>query len=203
LDTTSSSVAGFKDMALDPYLNGGLTFHSGFDNGFSDFPKKRNVTIDTGQGDDTGSPSAVARASGKASYLQANFGDAYNAMCVATSVRLSAASTNATVLRLQNSNRRPIGRLFVMQGTRELWVRAEMTGNKRATGITLSLNRWYDLELCGSIGPEGSWQVYVDGSRVLHWQVANGGWLIRQFRLGQSGAASFVVRFDDVSAQIP
>jgi hypothetical protein len=78
-----------------------------------------------------------------------------------------------------------------------------MKGAKRATGVTLSLNRWYDLEFCGSVGPQGNWQVHVDGSRVLDWDVANGGWSIRQFRLGQSGAASFVVRYDDVSAQIP
>jgi hypothetical protein len=190
-------------MALDPYLNDGLTFQSGFDHGFADFPKKKNVTIDNGQGDDSGSPSAMARAAGTAAYLQGNFGGAYDAMCVATSVKLSAASTNATLMRLQNSNVRPIGRLFVKPGTRELWVRTDMTGKKRATGVTLSLNRWYDIEFCGSVGPDGSWQVYVDGSQALDWQVANGGWLIRQFRLGQSGAGSFVVRYDDVAAQIP
>ncbi len=203
MDTSSSSVVGFKDMALDPYLNDGLTFQSGFDRGFADFPKKKNVTIDNGQGDDSGSPSAMARAAGTAAYLQGNFGGAYDAMCVATSVKLSAASTNATLMRLQNSNVRPIGRLFVKPGTRELWVRTDMTGKKRATGVTLSLNRWYDIEFCGSVGPDGSWQVYVDGSQALDWQVANGGWLIRQFRLGQSGAGSFVVRYDDVAAQIP
>ena len=50
MDTSSSAVAGFKDMALDPYLNDGLAFQSGFDHGFSDFPKKKNVTIDNAAG---------------------------------------------------------------------------------------------------------------------------------------------------------
>lgn len=203
LDTTSSSVAGFKDMALDPYLNDGLAFQSGFDRGLSDFSRKKNVTIDTGQGDDTGSPSALARATGTASFLQANFDRGHDSMCVATSVKLSAVSSNATLVRLQNSNVRKIGRLFVMAGTRELWVRADKKGQKRATGVTLSLNRWYNIELCGSVGAGGSWQVHVDGSRVFDWQVANRGRLIKQFRLGQGGAAKFVVRYDDVSAQVP
>ena len=203
MDTSSTSVAGFKDMALDPYLNNGLTFQSGFDRGLSKFAKKKNVTVDTGQGDDTGAPSAVASATGKASYLQANFGAAYNAMCVATSVKLSSVPSNTTLLRLQNSSERLIGRLFVKTGTRELWVRADKKGKKRPTGVRLSLNRWYDIELCGSVGAEGSWQVSVDGSQVLDWQVANRGWLIKQFRLGQSFAGTFVVRYDDVSAQIP
>ena len=203
MDTTASSVAGFKEMALDPYLNDGLWFQSGFERRLSDFPQRRRVTIDTGQGNNSGSPSAVARAAGTSSFLQANLGGSHDAMCVATSVKLSSVASKATILRFQSSNLRPIGRLFVEPGTRELWVRSEMKGIKRATGARLALGRWYEVELCGSIGAGGSWQVYLDGSKVLDWQVANGGMLIRQFRLGQSGAATFVMRFDDVVARIP
>ena len=188
-------------MAQDPYLNRGLAFQSTIDRGLADFASTKNVSVDYGHGATSGAPSLKAEGKNHREYVQANLSSGHDNLCVEVEVKATSLATSTTLIRFQNTYQHIIGRLYVAPTTRELWVLSDTTGQKRSTGATLQLGVWHNVELCGSTGANGRWQVYLDGSQVLNWQTANGSWPVTQFRLGQSGKGTFLVRFDDVVAR--
>ena len=58
---------------------------------------------------------------------------------------------------------------------------------------------WHHLELCGTVGAAGAWDLYRDGVRIVNGWVANTGTTpIGRIQIGDTAAKTFTINWDDV-----
>ena len=115
------------------------------------------------------------------------------------SVRVNPSSlgSSAALLRLRTAANGPIARVYTAT-TGVLWIRSDVSGEQRSSGVAMTMNTWNRVELCGSVSP-GSWSLYLNGNRIVAGWAANTGTTpIGMVQIGDAGASTWTMNFDDV-----
>jgi hypothetical protein len=181
---------------------GGIVFTDGFDGGLAAWNTTVNVSLDSTTGA-TAPPSVLAGPSGVAAYAARNLGVSYPALCLTEAVNPSSVGSTVVLMRLRTAANGPVGRLFMTSG-RALYVKSDVSGQQVGTGTSLPLGSWTTLKLCGTVGSSGTWDLYVNGAHVLGaWTSDNGNTQIGRVEIGSQSAGTFVMRLDDVLAEVP
>ena len=58
---------------------------------------------------------------------------------------------------------------------------------------------WHSIELCGTVGTSGTWDLYRDGAKIVDaWATDTGTAPVGRVEIGDTAAGTFTVNFDDV-----
>ena len=108
----------------------------------------------------------------------------------------------AVLLRLRTAANGPIARVY-LSSTGILSVRSDVSGAQKSSGVALGTG-WHGIQLCGTVGASGSWDLYRDGIKIVTGWVANTGTTpVGRVEIGDDGAKTFTINFDDVSVVGP
>jgi hypothetical protein len=79
-----------------------------------------------------------------------------------------------------------------------LYARSDVTGVQRSSAVALG-SGWHTIELCVTIGTNGTIDLYRDGARIVAAFGSDVGTAsIDRVLIGDTGAKTFTVNFDDV-----
>jgi hypothetical protein len=102
------------------------------------------------------------------------------------------------LFRLRTATDGPVIRAYV-DVNRVLRLRNDVTGAQLSSGVTIAVNTWRNLELCGTVGSAGTWSLYVDGVRVVtNWATNVGATPVGRVQIGDTAAKTWSINFDDV-----
>lgn len=155
------------------------------------------LTIDATQGSSS-APSARALVSGQSAWAFRTLGATYESACMSVNVNASSLGGNTVdLLRLRTASDGPISRVMA-NASGVLIFRSDVSGIQQSSGIVLG-NGWHNVELCGTVGSAGTWNLYRDGVTILNGVVANTGTtLIGRIQIGDTAAKTFTINWDDV-----
>jgi hypothetical protein len=137
----------------------------------------------------------VAAQSGFASKT---LGGTFNDICMSVRVNPSDLGGNLVgLLRLRTAANGPIVRVYAT-ATGVLKMRSDVSGEQTSSVTSLSMSAWNRVELCGTVSP-GAWSLYLNGTRIVNGWAANTGTTpIGMVQIGDAGAATWTMNFDDV-----
>ncbi len=73
-----------------------------------------------------------------------------------------------------------------------------MPGSQIYSGVALGTG-WHNVEVCGTVGTSGTWDLYRDGTKIVDAWVANTGTApIGRVEIGNAQAVTSTLNFDDV-----
>jgi hypothetical protein len=207
-DTSSSSHAAFSELANDPLYGGtaapppppppppaGLVT-SDFSGGLAGWDRAVGFTVDaTGGG--ASPPSARAVVTGGTAILREGLPSPHARLCQQEAVRVTSLSAPVVLARFRTAAGTGVGRLY-LTANRELAVRSDVSGAQKISTSRLPLGEWHTVQLCGTVGAAGTWQVGLDGASVLSWTANNGTAAIGQVQVGDDGTTTATWSVDDV-----
>ena len=175
-------------------------FSDHFDAGLGSWTQISGIAIDAGDGD-AAPPSARADAAGTKAVMYHDLGSNHQTLCLSENVKLSSIGANSVVLmRLRTAANGAIGRVYV-SSSRVIWLRSDVSGVQLSSGVALPLGTWSNLEICGTIGTAGSWQLYLDGTSILGpWTSDSGTTQIGRVQIGDDAVKTFSLNVDDIVA---
>jgi alpha-tubulin suppressor-like RCC1 family protein len=141
-------------------------------------------------------PSARASVSGQTSTMVRILGASYGNICVSLRVNVTARTGSVRLWRLRTAGDGPVARVS-LNDSGVLTIRSDVSGATRSSGVALG-SGWHLVELCGSVGTAGSWDLYRDGSRIVAAWVSNTGTAgVGRLEVGSS-TATWTANIDDV-----
>jgi alpha-tubulin suppressor-like RCC1 family protein len=144
-----------------------------------------------------GPPSARAAVSNQTAILAKTLSASFSNLCVSWRVNVSARTGSIALLRVRTSADGPVARVLV-NSSGVLALRSDVSGTTLASGVQLG-SGWHSLEVCGTVGTAGAWDLYRDGTRIVNAWVANTGTTpIRSLEIGNSNAGTWTANVDDV-----
>jgi hypothetical protein len=164
---------------------------------FSNWSGVTRLTIDTGTGSGA-PPSALAQVTAQSAFAFKNLSNTFATICMSVNVQAtSLGSGSPDLFRLRTASDGPIARVYVAtDGT--LYVRADATSTKIASGVALGTG-WHRVELCGTVGTSGTWDLYRDGAKIVNaWMANTGTTPVGRIQIGDDAAKTFTINFDDV-----
>ena len=212
VDTSASSLGAFADMANDPLYGGsgvpeppppppppppptGLV-SADFSGGLTGWDRAVGFTVDNTTGG-AAAPSARSSVSGAAAILREALPAPQSSICQRQAVRVTSLAASVVLARFRTTAGTGIGRLY-LTSSRELAVRSDVSGAQRLSGVRLPLGEWHTVELCGTVGASGTWQVRLDGTSILTWTADNGTTAVGAIQVGDDGATTATWNVDDV-----
>jgi hypothetical protein len=212
VDTSASSLAAFAAMGADPLYGGtGVQeppppppppppptslFVSDFSGGLAGWDRVVGFGVDSTTGA-AAAPSARASVAGAAAILREALASPQTALCQEQAVRVTSLSASVVLARFRTAGGTGVGRLY-LTSSRELAVRSDVTGTQKMSGVRLPLDEWHTVRLCGTVGTSGTWEAFLDGTRVLSWTVNNGTTAIGTTQVGDDGKTTATWAVDDV-----
>jgi hypothetical protein len=198
-----ASNASAMSQVSDPITTLPVLFADAFDTGdLSAWTTVVGLTIDHTNGA-TSPPSAVGSVSGAAAYAGRDLGGTATDVCVSVAVNVASRGSNAVdLVRLRTingtTNGGPLAKVFLGQDGR-LYVRNDH-GSAQISSGTLLPSGWNTIELCGrGIGPSGSWDLYLNGTRIVSgWATDTGPDPAGRVQIGDTAAKTWTINFDDV-----
>jgi hypothetical protein len=171
-------------------------FVDDFSSGFSQWTTVTGMTID----DATGSPfapSARLQATGQGMTLVKTLPATLGSACVSVDINVAPLSNNVILMRLLTSSGGGIVRVIAnADGT--LSLRSDVTGSLRNSGVPLGTG-WRAVELCGTVGSSGTWDLYLDGAAIVSaWPANTGTSPIGRVLLGDYQAKTWTANYDFV-----
>jgi len=101
------------------------------------------------------------------------------------------------LMRLRTASGGPVARLTVSPAG-VLQIRSDVSGVQLTSGAALAAG-WNDVELCGTVGASGSWDLYLNGTAIVQDWVANTGTTgVGRVEVGDTAAKTWTINFDDV-----
>ena len=126
----------------------------------------------------------------------------YGSLCMSTAVNVQSLSGNTDLFRLRTSTGGAIVKVYVA-ANRRVFIRSDASGQQVQTTATLATG-WHTVELCGTVGTAGTWDLVVDGTLVRDNWVANTGTTpIGRVQIGDSANKTWTINWDDVVVEIP
>ena len=191
---------GPASLPSDPIVvAGGPTaiFSDDFSSGsLANWSAVTRFTIDTTVGG-LAPPSARVSVSNQTATMSRSLGGSYANICLSVRLNVSARTGSVGLWRLRTSADGPIARAFLTD-TGTLSLRSDVSGVTRNSAVALGTG-WHTLELCGTIGTAGTWDLYRDGVRIVNAWVANTGTgPVGRIELGNTNAGTWTVNFDDI-----
>jgi hypothetical protein len=153
------------------------------------------VTLDNTSGSPS-APSARVQVAGLSAFAQKILTTTYSSLCLGANVNETQFAANI-LLRLKTAADGPVARI-VLDANRFLRFRADVSGIQSAPLAQLTAG-WHAIEFCGTVGTAGTWDVYLDGVKILDQWVANTGTTpIGMVGFGDTSAKTWTANFDDV-----
>jgi chitodextrinase len=164
---------------------------------FANWSGVTRLTIDAAHGSNV-APSARAQVSGQSAWAFRTLGATYASACMSVNVNVSSfGGSTLDLFRLRTASDGPISRALV-NASGVLVFRSDVSGIQQSSGVALG-NGWHNVELCGTVGSAGTWDLYRDGVRILNGWVANTGTTsIGRIQIGDTAAKTFTANWDDV-----
>ncbi len=155
------------------------------------------LTIDASQGAPT-APSARIQVSAQTAFARRAFTATPGPICVSERVNVQARGTGTfTLARLLTSSATGIIRVYV-NSAGALALRSDVAATTRATTVAVG-SGWVLVELCGSVGPSSTWDLYRNGVKIVSAWVANTGTTpVAQLQIGDNAAITATMNVDDV-----
>jgi hypothetical protein len=175
----------------------GAFFSDSFDSGsFANWDTWTRLTIDNSTGA-TAPPSALGSPSAQSAFARVNLSSAQSTVCMSESVRVTNNGGNAfDLFRLRTSTGGPIVRLF-MNATGVLVMRSDFSSVQFATGQEPT--GWFNAEMCGTVGSSSTWDLYVNGTKVVNaWAANTGSTPVGRIEIGDTASKTWTANFDDV-----
>jgi hypothetical protein len=105
--------------------------------------------------------------------------------------------SSTTLLKLRTAANGPITRVFANPGG-VLYVRSDASNTQQSSGVALG-SGWHAIELCGTVGASGTWDLYRDGVKIVNaWTANTGTTPVGRVDIGNTQAFTATVNFDDV-----
>ena len=193
-----------KSPASDPIVVSAVQalftddFSSG---GFGAWGGVTNLSIDTGMGK-AAPPSARAQPVSVPAYAYKVLPSTLSTVCMSMNVSVASLGSGPVLLRLRTAADGPVARVFVTSGGL-LSLRADASGAQLVSGVALG-SGWHGVELCGTVGTAGAWDLYRDGVKVVSGWVANTGTTpVGRVQIGDNAAKTFTMNIDDVAVRGP
>jgi hypothetical protein len=172
-------------------------FVDGFSTGdLSRWTSATRFTIDGGIGNPS-PPSALGSAAAQTAFLLKDLGASYGNVCLSFRVNVATRTGSMVLTRWRTAGNGAIARLL-LNNSGILQVKSDVSGITFSSGVALG-SGWHKLELCGTVGTSGAWNLYRDGTRIVTNWVANTGTAsIQRIELGSPVAGTWTANFDDV-----
>ena len=154
------------------------------------------LTIDNAAGSPA-APSARAQVTNQSAFAYRNLGATFNQVCMSTNVNLASSTAGVDLFRLRTAANGGIIKAFrAANGTVQM--RSDFASVVRTTTVQLGTG-WHNVELCGSVGSNTTWDLYRDGVRIVNaWQANTGTTPVGRIQIGDSAAKTFTANFDHV-----
>jgi chitodextrinase len=194
----AASNQGPMSSASDPVLvSSEAVFADDFSSGdLSSWTSVTRLTIDATQGS-AAAPSAQGNPTAQSAFASKTLPATYGAACLSVNVNAAALNGNTDLFRLRTAAGGPIAKAYV-NASGVLVVRSDVTATQLSSGVALG-SGWHDLELCGTVGVAGAWDLYRDGVKIVNGWVADTGTdPIGRVQVGDTAAKTWTVNFDDV-----
>ncbi|MEU0092067.1 hypothetical protein [Kribbella sp. NPDC006257] len=155
------------------------------------------LTVDSSQGA-TAPPSVRGNPTAARASAYRMLGASYTNACFSTKIRAASVGASIDLLRFRTATDGGIIRVY-LDANRVLWLRSDAAGTQRSSGVTVPLNTWQTVELCGTVGTATTWTLYLNGTqRGTPWTANTGTTPISRIQLGDTAAKTWTINFDDV-----
>jgi hypothetical protein len=180
--------------AITVMPSAGPIFADDFGSGnFSAWNSSTRLTIDA-TGGSPAPPSARAQVTNQSAFANRTLAQTYAQACMSVNVNL-ASGNSIDLFRLRTAANGQIIKVFVSSG--RLYMRSDFAGVQRDSGVALG-GGWHGVELCGTVGPSSTWNLYRDGTLINTWLINTGTVPIGLIQIGDNAAKTFTINFDRV-----
>ena len=77
-------------------------------------------------------------------------------------------------------------------------MRSDVAGTQQSSSTAIGTG-WHELELCGTVGAAGTWDLYRDGTKIVNaWAANTGTTPVGLIQIGDNAARTMTVNFDHV-----
>jgi Glycosyl hydrolase family 26 len=155
------------------------------------------VTIDNASGG-VAPPSARAQVTNQSAWAYKTLAAPVGTVCMSMRVNVTNAGSGGLVLlRLRTSSNGPVARVAI-NSSGILQIRSDVSGALIGSGVSLG-SGWHLIELCGTVGTSGSWNLYRDGAPVVtSWTANTGSTPVGRVQIGDTTARTVTFNIDDV-----
>jgi hypothetical protein len=197
-DYFSGSIDWVKVTASSaPPPPSGAIFADGFTGGsFAAWSSVSGLTIDATQGSPS-APSARGNPTSAPAFAYRTLPSTYGFGCLSARVNVTTQTGAVDLFRLRTSSGGPVARAF-LDPDRKLAIRSDVSGQQKLSGIAVG-SGWHTVELCGTVGLAGSWDLYRDGTKIVTaWAADTGTKPIGRVQIGDTAAKTWKINLDDV-----
>lgn len=184
-------------VASDPITVMAATFADDFAGGLSAWTSVTRITSDVGIGS-AQPPSARGNPTAQSAFAYVNLPATLSTACVSAQINITTQNGAAVdLLRLRTASGGAIAKVNAdAQG--RLIVRNEFAATQ-INSLALPSAGWNRLELCGTVGAGGTWDLYLNGSQVVDgWVSSTGSDPVGRIQIGDTAAKTWTVNWDDV-----
>ena len=188
--------------ASDPVTVAAVIFADDFTAGnLSRWTSVTSMAIDATAGDPT-EPSLRGSPSVAPAFVSKDFDLAYASACASVNVNAAdLGGSSVDLFRLRTATGGPIVKAFV-DANGNLGIRSDVSGDQVTPGTDLETG-WHNVELCGTVGTAGSWDLYRDGVKIVDaWVADTGTDPIGRIQVGDTADKTWTANFDHVRVDL-
>lgn len=172
-----------------------VVFFDDFSGGLAGWTTVTRVTVDTTTGNPT-APSGRVQVSQQSAFATKVLPVTLTTICMSMDVNETQLGANV-LMRLRTASDGPVVRVL-LDATGRLRLRSDVSGLQSPLAVALGTG-WHSLELCGSVGTAGAWDLYRDGVKILNQWVANTGTTpVGLINIGDTSAKTWTANIDRV-----
>jgi hypothetical protein len=154
------------------------------------------LAIDASQGS-AAAPSARGNPTAQSAFASKTLAATSASACMSLNVNAAALSGSTDLFRLRTAAGGPIAKVYVT-ASGVLVVRSDVTSTQLSSGVALD-GGWHQVELCGTVGAAGAWDLYRDGVKIVNaWVADTGTDPIGRVQVGDTAAKTWTANFDDI-----
>lgn len=201
--TNTSSNSADSDAITVASGGGNGLFTDGFDAGFGNWVSAGAVALDNVNHSATGTaPSVRTAPSNQAADLVRTLSATEPRVCTTVSVlvgTLPPSGTTINLIRLRTATNGFIARAYLTSAGK-LSVRTDVGATTFTTTAGIPLGSWHAVQFCVTAAASGALSLALDGIAVKSWTANTGTTPIGKVQLGDDGARTAVLNYDDVIA---
>jgi hypothetical protein len=172
-------------------------FADDFAAGLAGWASVTRISLDAGSGS-ASAPSVRGTPTAQSAFAFASLSTTLTTVCASANVNVANQGGVALdLIRLRTATGGPIVKANLDAAGR-LIVRSEVSATQRSSGVVLPAG-WNNVELCGTVGASGAWDLYLNGTKIVNAWVANTGTTpVGRVQVGDTAAKTWVANWDDV-----
>ncbi|MEX0990112.1 MAG: hypothetical protein WD206_07440 [Actinomycetota bacterium] len=182
----------------EPVATLGIVFSDDFSTeDFSKWTNSVRMSIDATDGSPS-APSAKMETVSESANAFVTLPDALATACVSARVNVQSTGGSALdLLRLRGPGNTQLVKSYV-SAAGVLFIRSDFAATQKNSSTSLPAG-WNEIELCGSPGPTSTWDLYLNGSKVVDaWQADTGTLGVGRVQIGDTLSKTVTAGWDDV-----